>query len=101
MKKIPGIKFIDDENKIYFHASWLSTVLAENRDGLMRKLDENNIESDQVHYRNDRYSIFSKFDKNNLPNMDSVEDKYFVLPMHAKVSINDVNRIVDTIRSGW
>ena len=54
----------------------------------------------QVHYRNDRYSIFGGR-RNDLPNMDSVEDKYLVLPLHTKLSIEDIQRVCEVIKSGW
>jgi len=33
--------------------------------------------------------------------MDAIEDKYLVLPLHTKMSEADVDRICETIRSGW
>ena len=46
-----------------------------------KKLREKNIETNQVHFRNDKYSIFEKFAKNKrFKNMDKIEDQYLVLP---------------------
>ena len=101
LKTIPGIEFINNNDEDYYHAAWLCTILAQNRLGLEKKLKESNIESNQVHYRNDRYSIFSMFSKSDLPNMNYVENKYLVLPMHSKVSLEDVDRICNVINSGW
>ena len=99
MKGIPGISFIGDD-KIHQSSCWLATALVENRDNLRIKLTENGIESDPVHYRNDRYSIFGKR-VNDCPNMDALENKYLVLPKHFYVTVEDVGRICDVIRSGW
>jgi perosamine synthetase len=82
------------------HAAWLCTVIAEKRLDLQGKSRENKIESNQVHYRNDRYSIFGGRRK-NLPVMDEVENKYLVLPLHTKMSVGDVGRICSVISSGW
>lgn len=101
LKNIPGVRFVNSNEKKFFHGAWLSTVIVRDRKGLQKKLLENNIESGQVHYRNDRYKIFSDFKKNNLPNMNKIEDQYLVLPLHSKVGIKDVDRISDTIKSGW
>ena len=69
---------------------------------MQKLLRENGIESNQVHFRNDRYSIFSEFtNRKKLPNMDKGEDKYLVLPLHTKVSEQDVSRICEIIQSGW
>lgn len=85
----------------YFNSSWLITVLADgNRQGLMKKLRENNIESAQVHYRNDRYSIFGGR-RDDLPSMDYVEDRYLVLPLHLRMSVEHVLKICKIINSGW
>ena len=66
----------------------------------MEKLRKNNIESAQVHYRNDRYSIFGER-RSDLPNMDAMEENYLVLPLHTRVTISDVERICEIINSGW
>ncbi len=97
---IPGLNFIGGGYEDREHAAWMCTVTVENRDGLSKKLRENNIESAQVHYRNDRYSIFGGR-KTEFPNMDAIEDKYLVLPLHTKMSINDVEKVCNVIKNGW
>ena len=91
-----GIGYSDRE-----HAAWLCTVLVEGRRDLEHKLRDHSIESGQVHFRNDRYSVFADFRSDDLPNMDAIEDKYLVLPLHTHMTIEDVDRVCDTIRSGW
>jgi len=55
-----------------------------------------------VHFRNDRYSIFKEFtDGKKFPNMDKVEDDYLVLPLHTKMTAEDVKRVCSVIKSGW
>jgi len=100
LSNIPGIQFIGGGYEDRVHGAWLCTVIAENRFELQKKLRANNIESNQVHYRNDRYSIFGGR-KDNLPNMDMIEDKYLVLPLHTRMSIADAEKICDVIKSGW
>jgi len=97
---IDGIKLIGTGLKDREHAAWLCTVLADRRPELMKKLREFKIESSQVHYRNDRYTVFGGR-RSDLPNMDFVEDKYLVLPLHLKMKIEDVQYIGKVIRSGW
>jgi dTDP-4-amino-4,6-dideoxygalactose transaminase len=100
LKDVAGITLIGARRPGRTHAAWLCTALVERRRELQAKLLEHGIESDQVHYRNDRYSIFGER-RNDVPNMDALEDKYLVLPLHTKVSPNDVERICGVIRSGW
>jgi perosamine synthetase len=96
---INGIQFIGGGYSDRIHAAWLCTVIAENRENLQHKLREQNIESSQVHYRNDRYSIFGG--RGEYPNMDAIEDKYLVLPLHTKMNLSDVEKVCYTIKQGW
>ncbi len=97
---IDGIKLIGTGLKDREHAAWLCTVLVERRADLMKKLREHKIESAQVHYRNDRYTVFGGR-RNDLPNMDVAEDKYLVLPLHLRMAQKDVENIGNVIKSGW
>ena len=84
------------------HAAWLFTVVVEDRYTLQAKLRDYNIESNQVHFRNDRYSIFKEFTNGKVfPNMDKIEDDYLVLPLHTKMTVEDVRRVCSVIKSGW
>ena len=95
--RIVGNDFDDRE-----HASWLFTIIVEDRFRLQEKLRENKIESNQVHFRNDRYSIFNDFTEGKeFPNMDKIEDKYLVLPLHTMMDESDVRRVCSVIKSGW
>jgi len=101
LSSVSGIKVVGSGKNDRTHAAWLCTILVENRYDLQRKLAENNIESNQVHYRNDRYTIFKDFWHDcEFPAMDSVEDDYLVLPIHHKVSEDDVFRICNLVRKG-
>jgi len=100
LTNIPGLRFIGGGYKDRIHAAWLCTVSADNRFELQKKLRDFMIESNQVHYRNDRYTIFGGR-RDNLPKMDAIEDKYLVLPLHTKMTSEDVLKITSVIRSGW
>lgn len=94
------VTFIGKDESDRTHGAWLCTILADNREGLMRKLAERGIESSQVHYRNDRYSIF-RDSRGRFPNMDAVDAKYLVLPLHMLMDEEDVERVVSVIQEGW
>ena len=101
LTSIPGIQFVGSRRTDREHGAWLCTILAEDRRGLQAKLAEHHIESNQVHFRNDRYSIFKSYiEEGAYPHMDTVEDQYLVLPLHTKVSEEDVLRICDLVRKG-
>lgn len=96
---VPGLQFIGGNYTDRTHAAWLCTVAVDDRADLQRKLRENCIESGQVHYRNDRYTIF-KDSRGHFPNMDAVEDRYLVLPLHTRMSEEDVHKVVKVIKEG-
>ena len=65
---------------------------------MQKKLREFGIETNQIHFRNDRYSIFRKFTRNKkYKHMDSIENKYLVLPLHTKMSVSDAKRVANLI----
>ena len=79
---------------------WLFTILTPYKDLLQSKLRDKKIETNQVHFRNDIYGIFKKFAKNTqFKNMDSVEDKYLVLPMHTRMTIKDAKRVANEVNN--
>ena len=96
----PDVKILGREVSDRTHAAWLMTIAVENRRVLQKLLLENGIESNQVHYRNDRYSIFGTR-RQDLPNMDMLEEKYLCLPLHTKMTLEDVDKVCAVINSGW
>ena len=98
LQKNQNITCVHEESKIKKHAAWFFTILTDKKDFLQKKLRFRGIETNQVHFRNDKYSIFKKFVKNSrFPNMDYIEDKYLVLPIHTKMSLNDAVSVAKEI----
>jgi dTDP-4-amino-4,6-dideoxygalactose transaminase len=100
LESYKDLEILGKETKDVVHAAWLFTIRIQNRKRLQAKLLENGIESNQVHYRNDRYSIFTP-NRLDLPNMNQIEDEYLVLPLHTKMNQDDVDRICNVIKAGW
>jgi perosamine synthetase len=100
LKGADGITLMGANTMDRTHAAWLCTALVERREDFMKKLRERKVESGQVHYRNDRYSVLGGR-RDDLPNMDSIEENYIVLPLHMHMTEKDVNYVCDVIRSGW
>ena len=79
---------------------WLFTIVSPYKDIIQKELRKKNIETNQVHFRNDKYSIFKKFVKNTeFKNMNMLQNNYLVLPMHTKMSINDAKRVSKEINN--
>ena len=63
-------------------------------------MDDNKIDTNPVQLRNDTYKIFGG-KRADLPVMNSIEEKYISLPLHMKVTEDDVEYICRTIKKGW
>ena len=97
LSKNKNVKIVDSK-EIKGHANWLFTILVEKKDYLQKKLREKLIETNQVHFRNDRYSIFKKFiKKGTYPNMDKYEKNYLVIPLNLKITTKDAAYIANKI----
>ena len=97
LSKNKKIKIVNS-NGDFGHAHWLFTIILDRKDFLQKKLRSKFIETNQVHFRNDKYSIFSRFVKNKkFKNMDKIENKYLVLPIHTKMTAADAFKISNLI----
>ncbi len=77
---------------IYGGSYWLMAVLTKDRNDVIEYLRDNNIECDLVQLRNDIFKVFGG-KKQNLPNMNRLENAYLYLPLNPKVTVNDVKYI--------
>jgi perosamine synthetase len=100
LKGANGITLIGADATDRTHAAWLCTALVDKRQDFMNKLRDRKVESGQVHYRNDRYSVLGgrRFD---LPQMDAIEENYIVLPLHMHMTEEDVEYVCKVVKSGW
>lgn len=99
LKNIKGLRVIDSKDSKLTNSFWLCTVISDKRLYLQKKLRSLNIETNQVHFRNDRYRIFKKFVKNQkFKNMDKLNNKYLVLPLNHKISAADAKYIASNIK---
>ncbi|WP_353480890.1 DegT/DnrJ/EryC1/StrS family aminotransferase [Haliscomenobacter sp.] len=101
LENTPGIRIIGKNYTDREHAAWLLTAEVDDRERLIVHLRNHSIESAQVHYRNDRYSIFGGRVEGKFPKMDAIEERYIVLPLHAKVTEANVESIAEVLKKGW
>ena len=98
LKNNKNILCVNKDDGKRTHAAWLFTIISRKKDLIQKKLREKKIESNQVHFRNDKYSIFKKFVKGKkYPNMDYAENKYLAIPVHHKVSVQKAKYIANLI----
>jgi dTDP-4-amino-4,6-dideoxygalactose transaminase len=70
---------------------WLAGGLTSDYKGLQKALSEAGYECDQHHHRNDTQYIFGG--RQPLPIMDEIEDRYFFVPLHHGVTLQDADKI--------
>lgn len=100
LKSNKNVTILSNTQDDRVHAAWLFTIAVERRRNLQFKLMNEGIESNQVHYRNDKYSIFAT-QKLELENMNLMEDRYLCLPLHTNMTVDDVIRVCKVINEGW
>jgi dTDP-4-amino-4,6-dideoxygalactose transaminase len=83
------------ENTICGGAYWLFAILDDDRNKTMERLRGNDIECDLVQIRNDTFTVFGERQK--LPNMDRLELKYLYLPLHPKLSVDNIKHITEIL----
>lgn len=99
LKNCPGVSMIRRRSSD-FSTYWVYCLLAEDRQGLIEKLNEYGISSGPIHQRNDRYRVFQE-SKTELPNLDAFAQRELCLPCGWWVEEEDVSMICDIIKEGW
>lgn len=81
-------------------AYWIYTIILDgdiNRDHFIKYLESNNIASSQVHFRNDKYDVTSKY-RTELPGLDLFSERQLSIPNGWWLSEEDVSYIAKTIK---
>lgn len=99
LKNIAGITNISRLENCY-STYWAFTFMAENRDGLIKKLKEKGVDSMQIHPRNDVWSMF-KDSKRELPGVDYFDKLELSIPCGWWINDEDINYITKIIKEGW
>lgn len=74
-----------------FAYNWLAGGFTKKYKELQKELKEAGYECDQHHFRNDKYEVFGGRQKFTV--MDEIEKKYFFVPFHFGVSLEDAHNI--------
>jgi perosamine synthetase len=90
------LAYRDDRESAY----WLFTLLVDRRLDFIRKLGGQSIPASVVHLRIDRNSVFGGL-RADLPGQETFDRRQVAIPVHEGLSDDDVDRIVEVIRSGW
>ena len=108
LRLVSGISFFDDmpgvrHNYSYFPIFINSEKYGMTRDDLYYKMKENNVLSRRCFYplisNFPAFSVLDSAAKKNLPIGNKMADEVLCLPMHHMLSSEDVNRIIDLIKT--
>jgi dTDP-4-amino-4,6-dideoxygalactose transaminase len=75
---------------------WLYSILVDNKEKFKKFMFQNNIQCDEISFRNDRYSVFKKF-KKKLPGTNYFDKHMVNIPVGWWLSRNDRLKIVNII----
>jgi perosamine synthetase len=81
------------------NANWLFSMHVERRNDFAETMWSKGIEVSVVHWRNDRYTIFGGM-RNDLPNTAKLNETIISIPLHHKLTDEDVDYIVKSIKEG-
>lgn len=73
---------------------WIYTMLVDDKDGMIKRLKDNDIMSSKVHERNDKHTAFRSYQQ-HLPELDEVNDKILSIPCGWWV--HDTQHIIDAV----
>ncbi|MFC1612652.1 DegT/DnrJ/EryC1/StrS family aminotransferase [Patescibacteria group bacterium] len=79
---------------IYGGSYWLFAILTKNRNATLESLRSSGVECDLVQLRNDIFKVFGG-KRQDLPNMNRIENEYMYIPLHGKITHEDADRVVN------
>jgi len=108
LKNIPGINLFE-RREDRESSNWLYTMHVEDRFQFAKMMDSKQIESSVVHWRNDMYSVFGintpigkvRKLREDLPNTDKLHKDMISIPLHMRLTDDDVDYIIKSIKEGW
>jgi perosamine synthetase len=99
LKNIPGLKLLNyksDRKSAY----WLYTVLVDNRENFIKSLKSSGVPSSVVHLRIDKNTIFGGINE-DLQEQKIFDKMQISIPIHANLTHDEVEFVVNTIKKGW
>ncbi len=96
---VPGLTLLRSDHG-HESASWLFTVLVERRELFVRALKGRGIPSSVVDRRIDRYQVFGGT-RATLAGQRHFDERQISLPLHSRLSENDVQQVIAGVRAGW
>lgn len=98
-EKVFGVQLISvPEN--FKHAYWAFTMLVENRAGFIKKMNNENIQVSVMDRRIDAHPVFGGITR-GLVGQELFDSKQIAIPVHDKLTDDEIDRIISTVKGGW
>jgi perosamine synthetase len=99
LKDIPGLQLMNYKNN-RISSYWFFQLLVENREGFIKRLKTFGIPASVVHLRIDKNSVFGGIN-DDLINQDKFNSLQVSIPIHANITKENMEYIIETIKKGW
>jgi perosamine synthetase len=99
LEGLPGVTLLENKND-RVHANWLFAMHVERRTEFAKAMHSRGIEVAVHNWRNDKYTVFGGLRK-DLPNTERINETLICIPLHHKLSDEDVDYIINSIKKGW
>tara|TARA_Y100000034_G_scaffold40406_1_gene49810 strand:+ start:14058 stop:15155 length:1098 start_codon:yes stop_codon:yes gene_type:complete len=80
-------------------ACWIYSLLVDDRDEFKSHMTSKGVATDVVHVRNDRYSVYKKFERDDLPGTDEFCSKMMNIPVGWWLTEEDRKTVVKAVNS--
>ena len=91
-----GIIFLENK-KDRIHANWMFAIHVAERTEFAKWMRSKNIEVSVHNWRNDKYGVFGGL-RNDLPNLEKLNNDLICIPLHHHLSDQDVDHIIEAIK---
>lgn len=79
---------------------WLYTLKVDRRSEFIKMMNENGFMASEIHKRNDEHSYLNDYPA-DLPNLDRFYSRLVHIPCGWWVTIEDCDKMIDSIKNGW
>jgi len=98
LANVSGVALLE-QKKDRKSGHWLFTIHVERRGDFRKMMTSRGIETGVIHRRNDIYEVFGG--RQALPNCDRWEETNISIPLHNKLTDDEVDYVIASIRKGW
>jgi perosamine synthetase len=99
LHNIEGITLFENKSD-RISSNWLFGMHVDCRDDFIKKMKDNGITTSVVHLGIDKNDLFGGKDE-SLINQRKFDNSQIHIPIHDDLSNKDVDKIINTIKSGW